>query len=98
VAKTPTEIRSLARAHTEAAIKALVGIMNQEKAAPAARVSAASVLLDRGWGKPTQPISGDDDGAPLRLEMIRRVIVDPHANTGHSDSEGVPAPAGAGSV
>lgn len=98
MAKTPTEIRSLARSHTESAINALVGIMNQPEAPAAARVSAASVLLDRGWGKPTQPISGDDDGAPLRLEMIRRVIVDPNADTGHSDSEGIPAPAGAGSV
>jgi hypothetical protein len=90
MAKTPTEIRSLARAHTEAAINALVGIMNQEKAPPAARVSAASVLLDRGWGKPTQPISGDDEGDPIRLESIRRIIIDPK-HTGNPDGEGVPA-------
>jgi hypothetical protein len=32
------------------------------KAAPAAaRVSAASALLDRGWGRPAQPHTGEDD-------------------------------------
>lgn len=65
MAKTPTEIRSLARKHTEAAINCLAGIMNKESAPEAARISAAAALLDRGWGKPTQPISGDEDGAPL---------------------------------
>lgn len=49
--------------------------MNEKKVPPAARVQAASVLLDRGWGKPTQPLSGDDE-APLILR-IERVIVDP---------------------
>lgn len=67
MAKAPTEIRSLARAHTESAINALVGIMNQGEAPPAARVSAATALLDRGWGKPTQPIAGDDEADPIKL-------------------------------
>lgn len=66
MSKTPTQIRSLARAHTEAAINCLAGIMNQEQAPHAARVSAATALLDRGWGKPTQPIAGDDE-SPLRM-------------------------------
>ena len=30
---------------------------DDEKAPPAARVAAANSLLDRGYGKPTQPIS-----------------------------------------
>jgi hypothetical protein len=51
MAKTPTEIKSLARVHTEAALKTLVGVMNQAEAPPAARVAAANSLLDRGWGK-----------------------------------------------
>lgn len=52
MAKTPTDIRSLARSHTDSAIKVLSGIMQQKDAPPAARVSAAQALLDRGWGKP----------------------------------------------
>jgi len=81
MAKTSANIRSLARAHTENAIAALASIMNQKKAPPSARIAAAQVLLDRGWGKPTQPISGDDDGAPL-IVRIERVIVDaPHTDS-----------------
>ncbi len=71
MAKATAEIRSLARAHTETAINALVGIMNQKKAPPAARVSAANALLDRGWGKPTQPHT-DDEGGPMTL-IIRHI-------------------------
>lgn len=54
MAKTPTDIRSLARLHTGKAISILAGIMNQDHAPPAARVAAAQALLDRGWGKPSQ--------------------------------------------
>ena len=67
MAKAPTEIRSLARAHTDSAIKVLAGIMNEREAPHAARVSAATALLDRGWGKPTQPIAGDDEADALRM-------------------------------
>lgn len=70
MAKTPSDIRSLARGHTETAINILAGIMCEPKAPHAARVSAAQALLDRGWGKATQPISGDDE-SPLQI-VIRR--------------------------
>ena len=49
-----SEVIALAREHTELAITTLVDIAQQTKAAPAARVAAASALLDRGWGKPAQ--------------------------------------------
>ena len=52
VAKAATDLRSLARTHTEAAVRTLSRIMRQPKSPPAARVAAASALLDRGWGKP----------------------------------------------
>jgi hypothetical protein len=54
MAKAQADIRSLARAHTAAAVKCLAGVMNQKKAPAAARVSAAIGLMDRGWGKPSQ--------------------------------------------
>lgn len=57
------------------ALNVLVGIMSQLDAPAAARVAAATALLDRGWGKPTQPHSGDDDG-PIQIAQITRVIVD----------------------
>ncbi len=59
MAKAPPDIRSLARAHTNTAINTLASIMNKRDAPPAARVAAAQVLLDRGWGKPEQKVDGD---------------------------------------
>lgn len=59
MAKAKTDIRSLARSHTATAIRTLAGIMEQSSAPPAARVSAAQALLDRGWGKAEQKFSGE---------------------------------------
>ena len=58
------DIRDLAREHTETAINALVHIAESGKQ-ESARVAAASALLDRGWGKPTQPLSGDVAMPPI---------------------------------
>lgn len=65
-----TNIKSLARTYTAAAVKTLVGIMKQPKAPPAARVAAANSLLDRGWGKPAQALTGED-GGPLKVVVVR---------------------------
>lgn len=54
MAKAKQEIRSLARSHTDSAIMTLAKIMTSPKAPTSARVSAATALLDRGWGKPRQ--------------------------------------------
>jgi hypothetical protein len=70
MAKSLTLIKSLARNHTESAIKVLSGIMAQPDAPAAARVSAAEILMSRGWGKPTQPIAGDDSEDPITLRTI----------------------------
>lgn len=59
MAKAITEIRSLARSHTEKALNVLVGIMGNVDAPAAARVQAANSILDRGWGKPDQKIEAD---------------------------------------
>ena len=62
--KALREVMELARAKTEAAVETLAGIMSDEKAPPAARVSAATALLDRGWGRPVQGLhhSGAEGG------------------------------------
>lgn len=75
MAKTLTEIRSLARSHTGAAINALLSVMNQTESPPAARVAAANSILDRGWGKPAQPIENGEDGPLELIHRIERVIV-----------------------
>ena len=78
MAKAPTEIKSLARAHTESALNVLSGIMNRGDAPDAARVSAAQALLDRGWGKPAQAIKNEDDETfKVELQPLVRQVVDP---------------------
>lgn len=76
-AKTLTEIRSLARSHTRTAIAVLVGVMRSKDATPAARVSAANAILDRGWGKAAQSLENGDDGALELIHRIERIIVHP---------------------
>jgi hypothetical protein len=44
-------IASLARSYTDTAIKTLAGIMMEPSAPARARIAAAAILLDRGWGK-----------------------------------------------
>ncbi|WFU85409.1 hypothetical protein QA645_13800 [Bradyrhizobium sp. CIAT3101] len=72
-----TEIRSVARSHTRTAINVLVGIMRSDEATPAARVSAANAILDRGWGKVAQPIENGEDGVLELIHRIERIIVHP---------------------
>src|SRR6478609_803015 len=66
--KAVAEVKELARAHTGEAIQTLVSIMTNPKAAPAARVLAANALLDRGYGKPPQHISGE--GGPSYVARL----------------------------
>ncbi len=77
MAKALVEIRSLARSHTRTALRVLVGIMRCKDATPAARVSAANAILDRGWGKATQPLENGGEGPLELIHRIERVIVHP---------------------
>ena len=85
MAKSLTEIRSLARSHTRTAVNVLVGIMRSKDATAAARVSAANAILDRGWGKATQPLESGKDGRLELVHRIERVIVHPE----NAESESV---------
>lgn len=57
---TPEELeaRTLAKQYTMEAIETLVSIMRNHDASPAARVSAACEILDRGHGKAPATIKG----------------------------------------
>lgn len=70
-------VRDLARAHTEDALNTLVTITQDVTAPQSARVSAAQALLDRGWGKPSQPVDGDGEGGPIK-SMLLVEWVKPH--------------------
>lgn len=57
--KILADIKSLAKDASEAAIETLKSVMADTQAPPAARVGAATAILDRGYGKPTQTIDAN---------------------------------------
>lgn len=59
--KENEELKRLAREHSKEAIERLAFWMHSDNAK--ASVSAAQALLDRGYGKPVQEISGPAGGA-----------------------------------
>lgn len=52
------------------AVGMLWTIASDSDTPPAARVAAIKELLDRGYGKVTQPLSGDDDAPPMKVRWI----------------------------
>ncbi len=69
--KIIAEVRALARAHTETAIEALVEIVGNAKAPPAARVSAANALLDRGYGRPESRIDATIESPTQQFDLTK---------------------------
>jgi hypothetical protein len=67
--KIVSHVRDLAKQHTQAAIDTLVEIMNNKESREAARVAASEVLLDRGWGKATQPVEHQGEAFSLVLNL-----------------------------
>ncbi len=70
------DVQALARKYTQAAIKALADIVQDEEATAASRVSAAEAILSRGWGKPIQPIQGAD-GGPIEIRWLSGPAIAP---------------------
>ena len=83
--KVVGQVRDLARKHTADAIAVQVEIMGDKKAPAAARSAAAASILDRGWGKPTQPLANDPENplTPFSVSVsIGRPESDPSSKTG----------------
>jgi hypothetical protein len=72
--KTVADIQELAREHSPKAIARLAHIAENGQS-EAAQIAASVALLDRAYGKPTQPLSGDDSMGPIRTAaMTQREI------------------------
>lgn len=61
------EVQKLARVHSPAAIASLARIATSKRAPAASVVAACQALLDRAWGKPTQPVEG---AAGLVIQVV----------------------------
>ena len=79
--KHPSEIKAVAAQHGPAIISKLAelsGVIPGNVAeSQAVQVQAMKELLDRGFGRPTQPHSGDPDGMPLAIEFTWGTAIQP---------------------
>jgi hypothetical protein len=66
------ELRELARQHTMTALQTLVEITERGEN-ESARVTAATAILDRGWGKPAVPIIADDIPPVITFNLGREL-------------------------
>ena len=71
VTLTAAEVRELARDACPSAMKSLIAL--SEHGPAAVRVQACRELLDRGYGKPNQPITGEDGGPVQHRHDISRL-------------------------
>jgi hypothetical protein len=77
--KVIPEVRLLARAYTEGAVKTLAEIMDRGET-DAVRISAANSLLDRGFGRPAQAVHvGQDEEAGPIQQVIRWAVSETEA-------------------
>jgi hypothetical protein len=86
VPKTLFPIRAAARKHAESALQTLVdGLKANKLFGPgavvtpdwAARLAAATALLDRCFGKPKQAVElTGEDGGPIQVEAVKRELAE----------------------
>jgi len=74
VSKAKRELSEMAKEYAPEALTTLRDIMCDKEEPAAARVSAANTILDRGYGKAPQALTGPD-GGPVQHEIRRVEIV-----------------------
>ena len=67
--KTTEQLRAAAQKYTDDALKVLHQIAMRGES-DSARVAAASALLDRGWGKPPQALTGDGGDNAIEIRIV----------------------------
>lgn len=70
--KVKQSLRELAREYTDDALQTLLTAMRTGDTT-SARVSAAKEILDRGYGKASQVLAGDQDGGPI--QALHKIIL-----------------------
>jgi len=72
-AREIVDVRSLARVHTASAMRRIEGLAENGKS-EGVRLEANKILLDRGWGRPSQEIRHVGTGEQGAIEIIVRHI------------------------
>lgn len=85
--KSERDVKALARGHTASMVRVLAGIATSAEAQAGARVSAATALLDRGWGKPEQHTQIDvTHDVTAFLRDLQGQVIDSSADTVDTDA------------
>ena len=72
--KATAELKALAQEYSEEALDAIVDVLRNGDSY-GVKLQAAGMLLDRGFGKPTQMVASDEEAGGLIVTMIERRIV-----------------------
>lgn len=69
------KLASMAQEHAEEALQALVAIATNPEEQAGARVSAATAILDRGYGKPHQSMEHTGEGGgPIVVHLDSKLL------------------------
>lgn len=81
--KSTATLKELAREYTAEALNTLAKVLAGGEGIPAAaQVAAAKELLDRGYGKASTVLSGDEEGGPIQtVSQIKLVGVRPNVGS-----------------
>lgn len=66
--KATADVKAMARAYGPSVIEGLARLF-KEADSDAAKISAGKEILDRAYGKATQPLAGDDDLPAIRAAL-----------------------------
>lgn len=67
----PDEVKEMFKAATPMAAQLLINMMQDDEQRPELRVDCANKIIERVYGKPTQPIDSDIDAKGLFEVMIK---------------------------
>lgn len=76
IKKEARDINEIAREYSEAAMRTLVEIMNNENEVGNVRITAANTILERGYGKPVTPTMNVNVNADAKPEQLNVADLD----------------------
>lgn len=71
--KSTSALKLAAQKHTKAALQTIVTLMTAGDS-DQVRLAASRELLDRGYGKPNQAITGEDGKGPIAVKVIHEYL------------------------
>lgn len=84
--KLTADVKEIARGYGPEIIGLLIKMARDDETPHAAKVAAMKEIMDRGYGKSTQPISGAEDAPPIQVRAITEVKIIGVRSSGNPDT------------